>query len=272
MHTDYDGGFRSVFSDHLTQNGVVHRLCPPEGHHQLGKVERGNYLLKGMLVKLTDQLGTTTRRELSQVLPIALHAKNSTVLKAGVSAFTCAFGRVPRLPGALCDDRNEPPAQLLGARDPEFIRLQAQQSLLQYEQAESIRAAQLCKGPRQDGHIFVAGDRIAFWRSRAHSRGAASRSMRPGWTTGTFICLDPDQRQAGRSASAWVHAGGRMVQVTLGQLRPAHGHEHFVPTDHDWELLQRLHDQPEQAVQDGVDLREEHTEAPLLDDSVEELL
>eukprot|EP00971_Amphidinium_carterae_P069973 1384514-Amphidinium_carterae.1 len=46
-----------------------------------------------------------------------------------VSAFACAFGRVPRLPGALCDDRNDPPGQLLGARDPEFIRLQAQQSL-----------------------------------------------------------------------------------------------------------------------------------------------
>eukprot|EP00971_Amphidinium_carterae_P263537 5228291-Amphidinium_carterae.1 len=89
--------------------------------------------------------------------------------------------------------------------------------------------------------------------------------MRPGWATGVFICLDPDQRQLGRSSTAWVHAGGRMLQVTLGQLRPAHGHEHFLPSEHDWELLQRLRDHPEQALHDAVDLREEYTEPPVID-------
>eukprot|EP00971_Amphidinium_carterae_P238327 4731244-Amphidinium_carterae.1 len=56
VYSDYDGGFRSTFSDHLIQHGVVHRLVPPEGHHQLGKIERGNFLLKGVLIKLADQL------------------------------------------------------------------------------------------------------------------------------------------------------------------------------------------------------------------------
>eukprot|EP00971_Amphidinium_carterae_P324971 6455027-Amphidinium_carterae.1 len=138
VHTDHDGGFRSTFSDHLVQNGVVHRLIPPEGHHQLGKIERGNFLLKGVLLKLADQLGIVTRAELDNVLPLALHAKNSTLLRAGMTAFTCAFGRTPRLPGNLLDDRNEPPERLLGPRDPEYIRLQAQQALIQFEQSEAI--------------------------------------------------------------------------------------------------------------------------------------
>eukprot|EP00971_Amphidinium_carterae_P332645 6466889-Amphidinium_carterae.1 len=127
--TDYDGGFRGIFSEHLTSNA-------------------------GILVKLTDQLAATTVEDVKQILPAALHGKNTGVHRSGHSAFAAAFGRQPRLPGALLDDRNEAQGRLLGPRDAEYVRLSAMQALLQVEQIEAIRASQLRRGPRQDNHIY----------------------------------------------------------------------------------------------------------------------
>ena len=58
--TDYDGGFRGVFSDYLVSQGISHRLVSPESNFQLGKIERHNWLLKGALVKLCDETAATT--------------------------------------------------------------------------------------------------------------------------------------------------------------------------------------------------------------------
>eukprot|EP00971_Amphidinium_carterae_P041036 805917-Amphidinium_carterae.1 len=102
----------------MTANSVNHRLIPPEAHHQLGKIERHNWLLKGILIKLADQLAATTVEDVKRILPAALHGKNSCVQRSGHSAFAAAFGRQPRVPGSLWDERNEPQGALLGARDP----------------------------------------------------------------------------------------------------------------------------------------------------------
>eukprot|EP00971_Amphidinium_carterae_P161899 3209579-Amphidinium_carterae.1 len=68
-------------------NSVNHRLIPPEAHNQLGKIERHNWLVKGILVKLTDQLAASTAEDVKLILPAALHGEN------------CSVGRQPRIQG-----------------------------------------------------------------------------------------------------------------------------------------------------------------------------
>ena len=141
--TDHDGGFRGCFSDHMTGHGVLHRLIPPESHHQLGKIERHNWLLKGVLVKLCDEVAASSVCEVSSSLIAALHAKSSSIQKAGFSPFSAAFGRHPRLPLSLLDEDSEPSGRLLGPRDPEYLRLAATKALISMEQADAIRSSQL---------------------------------------------------------------------------------------------------------------------------------
>eukprot|EP00971_Amphidinium_carterae_P057186 1130725-Amphidinium_carterae.2 len=44
----------------------------------------------------------------------------------------------------------------------------------------------------------------------------------------------------GEHTSCWLHAGGRLIQATLEQVRPAAGWETWHPTAADWENIQRL--------------------------------
>ena len=76
---------------------------------------------------------------------------------------------------------------------------------------------------------------------------------------------DPDQRGCGRTSSAWIHSGGGLLQVSMGQLRPARGHEHFLPSADDWAILEKLKAHPEEELADAVDAREPPEHEPVMD-------
>ena len=91
--------------------------------------------------------------------------------------------------------------------------------------------------------------------------------MRLGWATGTFVCHDPDQHGCGRAFSAWNQSGGRLTQVSMAQLRPARGHKRFLPTESDWEFLEKLKSQPEEELADAAHAREFNQNVLILDES-----
>eukprot|EP00971_Amphidinium_carterae_P345407 6486345-Amphidinium_carterae.2 len=58
--------------------------------------------------KVCDEFATASIADFDRVLVSALHAKNALTQRAGRSALQAAFGRTPRLPAALHDDRHTP--------------------------------------------------------------------------------------------------------------------------------------------------------------------
>eukprot|EP00971_Amphidinium_carterae_P325853 6456372-Amphidinium_carterae.1 len=134
-------------------------------------------------------------------------------------------------------------------RRAEQLRLQATQAFLHADQEASIRSAVNRKPVHLHHWEYSPGDPIAYYRHRGATRGAG-RTLRPGWLTGTFVCFDPGQRRdrtgllRGEGRNAWIHTGGRLIQVALEQLRPASGHEAWVPTDADWQAISHLRTAP----------------------------
>eukprot|EP00971_Amphidinium_carterae_P221582 4398430-Amphidinium_carterae.1 len=270
LRTDGDGAFRSVCSDWFTAHGIAHNMSAGESPHLMGKIERHNYILKGCLTRLADEASVVSRCDLQGCLIAALHAKNSTVQRNGFSPFCASFGRHPRVPTALLDERNDlhELGAELGTSRSEYLRLIAIKALTEFEQHEAIRSAQLRLPPHRRHEAFTPGDRIAYWRSRVHSRGHGSRSLRPGYATGVYVCADPDVH--GRNRTCWVHSGGRLLQCTIEQVRHARGHENYVPTAADWQLLEELRRNPERALDEAVDAREQPpTDLPIPEADVE---
>eukprot|EP00971_Amphidinium_carterae_P070414 1392791-Amphidinium_carterae.2 len=259
--TDQDGGFRGEFSNHLTDRGIVHRLIPADCHEQLGRVEKANFTLKGILQKLCDELAIASDVDFDRCLVAALHAKNSPTQRAGRTAFQAAFGRHPRLPGSLHDDRHQPLdlQNLPGTLRAESMRLSAIQAMVDFEQQQALRNSQLRQPQHLRTHVYSPGDRVCFWREKGPIR-AGGRTRKPGWQTAVFVMHDPGSRKHGEGelrghmANCWVHSGGRLILVGLRQLRPAAGEEQYVPSQDDWDLLEQLRQHP------GQSLAEHHDE------------
>ena len=54
-------------------------------------------------------------------------------------------------------------------------------------------------------------------------------------------------------------------RVSMGQLRPARGHEHFLPSADDWAILEKLKAHPEEELADAGDAREPPEHEPVMD-------
>eukprot|EP00971_Amphidinium_carterae_P278755 5533808-Amphidinium_carterae.2 len=87
--SDADGAFKGGFSDALTTLGVHLRHVPADAHHQLGKVERHNYVLKLMLRKIMDQMVVTSEDQFDIALLMATHAKNDMIRRWTTSFDGC---------------------------------------------------------------------------------------------------------------------------------------------------------------------------------------
>eukprot|EP00971_Amphidinium_carterae_P216236 4292372-Amphidinium_carterae.1 len=204
-----------------------------------------------MLGKVLDQETTLSLAGFDAALCACLHAKNCLVSQSGRSPYMGAFGRLPRVPTELMDARNTPVSLSIdeALRQGELVRCQAMQAFLQAEQETALRAAINRKPVHLQHWNYSPGDPIAYYRNRAATRGNG-RTLRPGWLTGTFVCYDPGHRKdqtatlRGEGRNAWIHTGGRLIMVALEQLRPASGHEHWVPTDRDWTMINQLRSNP----------------------------
>ena len=81
-------------------------MCPGEAHWMIGAIERRNSILR-VLEKLVEQCCVENEEQLDQIIPLALHAINSSTFSRGLSAFQATFGRFLRLRyGLLGDDHS----------------------------------------------------------------------------------------------------------------------------------------------------------------------
>eukprot|EP00971_Amphidinium_carterae_P321880 6398325-Amphidinium_carterae.2 len=204
-----------------------------------------------MLKKVLDEETATDWDTFDTALGSCINAKNNLVLQCGRSPYMAAFGRAPRVPSQLLDSRNSLTTLSIeeSLRKSERMRIEAMHSFLHADQETSIRAALNRKPVHLQDWSFAPGDHVAYYRHRAVTRGAG-KSLRPRWLTGTLVCYDPGQRKdkaatlRGEGRNAWIHTGGRLVMISLEQLRPASGYESWVPTEDDWRAIDRMRKRP----------------------------
>ena len=261
VYSDADGAFRGQFSDALTTLGIHLRHVPADAHHQLGKVERHNYVLKLMLRKILDQLAVSSLDQFDIAIVMATAAKNDMIRRAGRPPSMAVFGRCPRLPSQLlADSENHAALSNLSIDDrmsfASQCRREATKAFADVDSRESLRAAVLRKVPLTRPEELQPGQKVAFFRTKSVSK-RGSRQKRAGYQLGTFVCADPGVDSRGSYSSAWVQCGGRLIQVSTQQLRPAQGFESWNPSPEDLRDL----DQAEQAWREGTEIHAEE-EAP----------
>eukprot|EP00971_Amphidinium_carterae_P229973 4564278-Amphidinium_carterae.2 len=187
---DADGAFKGAFSDALTSIGTHLRHVPADAHHQLGKVERHNYVLKLMLRKMVDQLVVADEHQFDLALLMATHAKNDMVRKAGRPPSMAVFGRCPRLPSQLLSDHASNAAVANLSQDEhlafaDLCRIQAIHAFAAVDAEQSLRSAVLRQVPHRNPTEFQPGQKVAFFRSKALGK-RGSRSKRAGYQLGTL--------------------------------------------------------------------------------------
>eukprot|EP00971_Amphidinium_carterae_P133288 2639584-Amphidinium_carterae.3 len=83
LSTDDDGAFMGPVCDKLSTLGVEVRLCAPEAHWQLGRIERHNYTFKQMMQKVVDSNSACTNEDIDLACLSVCHAKNLLIQRQG---------------------------------------------------------------------------------------------------------------------------------------------------------------------------------------------
>eukprot|EP00971_Amphidinium_carterae_P245681 4879021-Amphidinium_carterae.1 len=254
---DADGAFKGECSDALTVLGIHLRHIPADAHHQLGKIERHNFVVKLMVRKMIDQLAVASEDQFDVALLMSVHAKNDMIRRAGRPPSMAVFGRCPRLPSQLMSDQANATALANVGQDERLAfadacRIQAIHAFASVDAEQSLRSAVLRQVPNRSAMDYQPGQKVAFFRSKALGK-RGSRSKRAGYQLGTFVCIDPGTEGRGQMSSAWVQCGGRLIQVSVQQLRPAQGFETWNPSREDLRMLESAEAAVEQPLEDWTE-------------------
>ncbi|CAE8672696.1 unnamed protein product, partial [Polarella glacialis] len=204
---DQDGAFMGDVKDYFEAAGVEIRYAAAEAHHQIGRVERHNYILRRILEKVIDAMAVVDDEGFEAALDAALYAKNSGIKHYGRTPYQVAFGRVPRLPGFLLDE----PSGLITASNQseshvrqDIYRAEAIKAMAEAQVDSELTKAIL----RQTVHThesdkLVPGARCAFWRDQVRNR----KGSRGAYVLGTFVRFDDSKTGF---QNAWVMSSGRL--------------------------------------------------------------
>ena len=213
----------------MEKHGVHVEVIPAEAHWRIGLVERRNSVLRDILERVIDSQAVMTEEDFDTALESAVHAINSMTYTHGRPAYMAVFGQIPRLPGGLLeDDRSlctnvEP---LPGAMRPDVLRAEAVKAIAEINVSQALRRALLRKTAASPKDLQIEpGQNCAYWRWQ--NPRSKSTKKRGGWVVARFLANDPDGR------SAWLHSGNTTIQVSLEQLRSAHGFENWQPSRED---------------------------------------
>ena len=235
MILDPDPSFRGDCQTRLESFGIEVHYCPAEAHWVIGAIERRNSILRMILEKLIDQFVIFGLQQMDQVIPLAMHAVNSSTWTRGRSAFQAVFGRVPRLPCGLLTDPTSlsTSAGKWDERDnlqakAEIIRSEAQRHLLDVNVSQRLRRALLRKTTKTKIPDLRPGEPCAFWRWS--KKGLKKKGS---WVISRFVAWDP----ANPLKRAWVQTGTGTTLVTAEQLRAATGFESWQPSQEDIKAL-----------------------------------
>ncbi|CAE8632217.1 unnamed protein product, partial [Polarella glacialis] len=227
---DQDGAFLGDVKDYFEAAGVEIRYAAAEAHHQIGRVERRNYILRRILEKVIDAMAVVDNEGFEAALDAALYAKNSGIKHYGRTPYQVAFGRVPRLPGFLLDE----PSGLITASNQseshvrqDIYRAEAIKAMAEAQVDSELTKAILRKTVHtHESDKLVPGARCAFWRDQVRNR----KGSRGAYVLGTFVRFDDSKTGF---QNAWVMSSGRLRMVDRQQLRPAFGFENWIPDPQD---------------------------------------
>jgi hypothetical protein len=96
---------RGSFAQGLSARGVILRNVGVESPEQLGRVERHGGILKGMIQRMTHELGLSGELQMRGGLAEALSTKNSQSRIKGFTPCQWVFGKLPREPGMASDEK-----------------------------------------------------------------------------------------------------------------------------------------------------------------------
>ena len=152
-----------------------------------------------------------------------------------------AFGREPKLPGALMSDPDNPATHEAATLDEELhrafgMRASAAKAFIDYENDDHLRRAMLRQGRPWRGSL-EPGMRVAFWRYQRPKREAIGRKPQPGYELGTIITVDSRV-----SGNVWVRSdrSGQVVECAREQIRSAIGFELWSPHASDIHHLRQV--------------------------------
>ena len=229
IRVDPAGSYDAAFRTFMEKHGVHVEVIPAEAHWRIGLVERRNSVLRDILERVIDSQAVMTEEDFDTALESAAHAINSMTYTHGRPAYMAVFGQIPRLPGGLLeDDRSlctnvEP---LPGAMRPDVLRAEAVTAIAEINVSQALRRALLRKTAASPKDLQIEpGQNCAYWRWQ--NPRSKSTKKRGGWVVARFLANDPDGR------SAWLHSGNTTIQVSLEQLRSAHGFENWQPSRED---------------------------------------
>ena len=161
---------RGVMMGELEKRGCTFRLVATEAPHQLGRVERGGGILKGMMKRVIVGTNATGALEMELVLQECLQTRNRLASISGFSPAQWVLGKNVRTPG--WGDEAEENEALVRDDDPGsvFNRRNAMREMSKlawaYEDSHRrVRAAMLRKGGSPEDE-FRPGDMVSFKRKQ----------------------------------------------------------------------------------------------------------
>ena len=212
---------RGVMMGELEKRGVRFRLVATESPHQLGRIERGGGILKGMMKRVIVATNATGDLEMGLVLQECLQTKNRLASVAGFSPAQWVLGKNIRTPGwgDETDEQeatitDEDPASIFNRRNA--IREMSKQAWAHEDSHRRVRAAMLRKGGSPEDE-FRPGDMVAF-----------KRKQRTGGWVGPARVIARDDK------NYWLLHSGIPILISSNRIRGANAEEML-----ETELLQK---------------------------------
>ena len=211
--------FMGDFSVKVNESGAMVRTIGARSPWQQGRTERHGGLAKGVLQKVVDQVGPTSRDEWISCIYEVESVKNRMFNRSGFSPTQRQIGMNVRIPGSLCsDDAYE--ATLLrstatqGMQRMFEIREAAMEGFLKHSSQEVIRKAQKAR-PRVAREFFI-GEKVFVYRKPLPRRGDL-----PEAEGRKAVWCGPGSVLMTEGPNVWVAMRGEMWKCSKEQLRSA---------------------------------------------------
>ena len=167
-----------ALGEYCEGHGINLMHTAADSHWQLGKVERHGQWFEKILSKVHEENPPTSPEEFVENVMQTQIAKNSLITVAGASPYQIVFGKNPRIPQDLMQDKVHLPAVDASVFETAFqrsqcVRQSARLAVLQCQDSKAFKAAIRAR-PRVR-QTFVSGDWVFYWRSQKWQEGSLIR-------------------------------------------------------------------------------------------------
>ena len=206
---------RGAFSRGLQANGVVIRQAALEVPEHIGRAERHQGILKGVLKRIVKEHHCTGKDQMKLALTVALETKNDTVRRDGFSPSQWVLAKYPRRPGSLLEEAEWGQLGVLEAQcdattafgQKAAMRFTAQRYFVHMDCGRRFRESQLRKARHIPGDYKV-GNVVMY---KVYHQGA--RAPGDEW-------CGPARVIGFENQVVWLQSAGQPVATAKHLLRP----------------------------------------------------